>query len=72
MPETSGRFLVRIDRPGVHVSSVTLSGRDLLLRLFDSDTDADEDTIQLGVAVDSIQFVELDAKPAESTVRGVK
>jgi alpha-mannosidase len=67
MPETSGRFLARIDSPGVHLSSVTVSGRDLLLRFFNSDSHADEHTIQLGVAVDSIQFVELDGKPANGT-----
>jgi alpha-mannosidase len=63
--ETPGRFLVRIGSPGVQLSAITVKGRDLLVRLFNAESDQDEHEITLGIRSGPIGLVELDGRTAK-------
>jgi alpha-mannosidase len=52
--------LVRIASPGVKLSAMTINDRDLLVRLFNAESDQNEHEVSIGVAKASIQLVELD------------
>ncbi len=67
----SARPVVRIDGLGVQLSALTISGRDLLARLFNAESEQEEHEIWLGVRAESISLVELDGRPGEA-VRVVK
>lgn len=59
--ESRGTSLLKIETPGVQLSAMTVSGRDLLLRLFNAQSEKEDHTIRLGVHASSI---ELDGRQA--------
>ncbi len=62
--ESRGTSLLKIETPGVQLSAMTVSGRDLLLRLFNARSEKEDHTIRLGVHASSIELVELDGRQA--------
>jgi alpha-mannosidase len=60
----NGRSLIEIETPGVHLSAMNASGRDLLIRLFNAESDEQDHTIRLAAPASSIELVELDGRHA--------
>lgn len=73
----NGKSLIEIETPGVQLSAITASGRDLLVRFFNAESEGQEHTIRVALPVSSIELVELDGRHAgpvhsERDARGYK
>ena len=59
-------YLVRIGSPGVYLTAGMISGRDLLLRFFNAESNRKSHQISVGFPYKSIQLVELDGRVASN------
>jgi alpha-mannosidase len=60
--EATSRKLVRIDSPGVYLTTSYVDRGDLFLRLFNAESDNNEHEVLLGMHCKSIELVELDGR----------
>jgi alpha-mannosidase len=58
--------LVAIEDPGVQLSAMFVEGRDLIVRLFNAESEAEDHTVRFGVKPGAIDLVELDGRRAAS------
>jgi alpha-mannosidase len=73
----NGKSLIEIETPGVQLSAMTASGHDLLVRIFNAESNGQEHTIRVALPASSIELVELDGRHAapihsERDARGYK
>jgi alpha-mannosidase len=73
----NGKSLIQIDTRGVQLSALTAQGRDLFIRLFNAESDAENHTLQIALHPRALELVELDGRRsasihAERTSRGCK
>ncbi|MDQ6760647.1 MAG: glycoside hydrolase, partial [Acidobacteriota bacterium] len=57
--------LVRVESPGLTLTSMTMSGRDLLLRFFNAESPDNDHEISLGIEPKLIELVELDGRVSQ-------
>jgi len=59
---TGERSLLQPERPGIEISSLTFSGDDLLVRLFNAEASSSSQKLYLGFAADAVAEVALDGR----------
>jgi alpha-mannosidase len=62
LPATS---LLRVNSPGVQLTSLTVSGNDLLARFFNAESPKDQHEISIAMRPKSVEVVELDGRVSE-------
>ena len=60
--ESPRRSLFRVNNPGVQLTSLTVSGRDLVARFFNAESESEQQEISIGLRPESIEAVELDGR----------
>ncbi|HXE11059.1 MAG TPA: hypothetical protein VN633_03005 [Bryobacteraceae bacterium] len=56
------KSLLRVHSPGVELTSLAVSGRDLLARFFNAESASEQHNISIGVRPESVEVVELDGR----------